>query len=134
VERYRRLTDAALDAWNREDVDAWLALLDPAIEYHTSGNFPGLRPLYRGHDELREFWLMMHEPWESLRIHLERYAEGEDWTAVEFRFRAKGAESGATTDMVFCNVTRLRNARARKIFALPSYDEALREIERGGLA
>jgi ketosteroid isomerase-like protein len=77
---------------------------------------------------------MMHEPWESLRIHLERYAEGEDWTAVEFHFRAKGAESGATTDMTFCNVSRLRDDRARKIFAVRSYDDALFQIARGGLA
>jgi ketosteroid isomerase-like protein len=134
MDRYRHLTDAAVDAWNRQDLDAWLALADPAIEYHTSRNFPGLRPVYRGYDELREFWLAMHEPWETLRVDLERYAEGEDWTAVEFRFRAKGAESGATVDMVFCNVTRLRNDRACKIFGMRSYDEALREIERGGLA
>ena len=126
---YRELSERSFDAWNREDLAGWLETLDPAGEYHTSGVFPGLRSVYRGHDQLAAFWHAMHEPWESLRVDLERYAEGDDWTVVKFRFRAKGVESGAAVDMSFCNASRIRNGRATHIYARRDFDEAVRALE-----
>ncbi len=41
------LARAFTDAWNRGDVDAVLELCDPEFEYHTSGDFLGLDPVYR---------------------------------------------------------------------------------------
>jgi ketosteroid isomerase-like protein len=91
--------------------------------------FPGLRPVYRGHDELSTFWRAMHDPWESIRVDLERFAEGDDWTVIEFRFRAVGAESGAEVDMTFCNASRIRDGRATHIYARRDFDEAVNALE-----
>src|SRR5262245_4391215 len=46
VESFRR----AVDAWNRDDFDAWIDPLDPEIEWFT------LVEAYRGHAEARQAW------------------------------------------------------------------------------
>ena len=59
---------AALEAWNANDLDAWLGAAHPAIVFHTSGVFPDFDPVYRGHEGMTEFWRAMHEPWDELRF------------------------------------------------------------------
>ena len=39
----------------------------PDWEFHTSGVFPGLKPVYRGPDGAAELWEAMRGPWEVLR-------------------------------------------------------------------
>jgi ketosteroid isomerase-like protein len=45
-------------AWNRDDLDAFLDLLDPDVEWHTSIEpfFEGTESVFRGHDGIRQFW------------------------------------------------------------------------------
>ena len=45
-------------AWNRDDLDAFLDLLDPDIVWNTSIEpfFEGTESAFRGHDGIREFW------------------------------------------------------------------------------
>ena len=123
---------ASTDAWNRGDLAGWLETFDPAIEFHGSRAFPGLQPAYRGHDGLTTFWHALHEPWETIRFDLRHFAEGEDWTVGEFRFRATGASSGAHVDMVFCNASRIRNGRFVEISARQSFEQAVKTLEGEG--
>jgi ketosteroid isomerase-like protein len=48
----------AQEAWNAEDLDAWLAELDPEVEWHTALEqaLEGRGSTYRGHDGLRRAW------------------------------------------------------------------------------
>jgi ketosteroid isomerase-like protein len=46
-------------AWSDGDLDALLAVCDAGVELVTSGAFPDLAPVYRGHDGLRTFWQSM---------------------------------------------------------------------------
>ncbi len=129
---YRELLERSIDAWNRGDLPAWLETHDPEAEFHTTGLFPGLRPVYRGHDQLTTFWRAMHDPWESLRVDLERFAEGGDWAIIEFRFRAVGAESGVEVDMTYCNADRIRNGLITHVYARRHFDEAVSALETSG--
>jgi ketosteroid isomerase-like protein len=128
VSHQEELARAAIDAWNREDISAWLEAQHPDVAFHTSGVFPGHDAVYRGHEELARFWRIMHEPWETLRLDLQRYAEGPDVTVVEFRFRATGAGSGADVDMTFCNASRLQDGLFAEVWAVPSFEEACRLV------
>ena len=91
-----------------------------------------MEPVYRGHDGLVEFWHAIHEPWEMLRFDLQRFAECEDWTVGEFRFRATGVSSGAQVDMLFCNASRIRNGRFVEIDARRGFDEAVNSLVQRG--
>jgi ketosteroid isomerase-like protein len=90
-----------IDGWNRDDLDSVLEMLHPEVEFHTSGVFPDFDALYRGREGYARFWRAMHEPWEELRLSIERIEDGEDCVAVEFRFHAKGVGSGAPVDLKF---------------------------------
>lgn len=69
---------AGYDAWNRDDCDAWLELLQPDVEIRTSGVFPDLADVYRGHRQARKFWRQMREPWEVFQIDVDDVEEQGD--------------------------------------------------------
>jgi ketosteroid isomerase-like protein len=45
-------------AWNRDDFEAFVELLDPGVEWRTSIEpfFEGTESVFRGHEGMREFW------------------------------------------------------------------------------
>jgi ketosteroid isomerase-like protein len=50
---------AGYDAWNRDDLDAWLETFHPDAELRTSGVWPDFDPVYRGKEGLAEFGLVV---------------------------------------------------------------------------
>ena len=72
------LVRSGLDGWSRGDIEAWLAWTHPDMEFRTSGVYPGVDPIYRGHAELRRFWDVFREPWESLQIRVDEVREVGD--------------------------------------------------------
>jgi ketosteroid isomerase-like protein len=102
-ERIRIVADG-YKGWNQDDFDAMAASLAADVEWRTAGVFPGLKPLYRGHDGVRRFWAAMHEAWELIEIDPRRFVEYDDKVLAEFHFHAKGRESGATVEMDWVQV------------------------------
>jgi ketosteroid isomerase-like protein len=103
---------AGYDAWNRDDCDAWLELLQPDVEIRTSGLFPDLADVYRGHRQARKFWRQMREPWEVFQIDVDDVEEQGDVASAAIRFRARGADSGVEVDMRFGNAIHVRDGLA----------------------
>jgi ketosteroid isomerase-like protein len=64
-------------AMNRRDADAFLACLHPEVVWEESGDvLPGLRGIYRGRAEVREwFEEAFLELWESFHIEVEEITE-----------------------------------------------------------
>jgi ketosteroid isomerase-like protein len=122
---------AGYEAWNHDDLDAWLIVLHPDVEFHTSGVFPDFDPVYRGKRRLAEFWRQMHEPWEVFRIDIEQIDEEGDCFALALRFRAKGVDSGVEVDMRFGNAIRLHDGLMVEIVSRRTAEEA-REMLRSG--
>lgn len=48
-----RVISDAYDGWKRRDFDALVSRLAPNVQWRTAGVFPGLKPVYRGHDGVR---------------------------------------------------------------------------------
>lgn len=115
---------AGYDAWNRDDCEAWLALLEPDAEISTSGVFPDLSAVYRGHGEATRFWHQMHTPWETLRIDVEQMLDEEDCALAAIRFRAKGVDSGIEVDMRFGTGIRVRDGLATDMVNRRTLEEA----------
>jgi ketosteroid isomerase-like protein len=92
---------AGYDAWNREDCDAWLALLSAEVVISTSGVFPDLSAEYCGHGEAVRFWKQLHAPWEEFRIDVEHVEDDDDYAFAAIRFRGRGVDSGIEVDMQF---------------------------------
>ena len=115
---------AGYDAWNRDDCEAWLELLEPDAEISTSGVFPDLSAVYRGHGEATKFWGQMHAPWETFRIDVEQMLDEEDCALAAIRFRAKGVDSGIEVDMRFGMGIRVRDGLATDMVNRRTLEEA----------
>ena len=80
-------------AWSRGDLAGTLENFSPDVEFVTSGVYPGLEPVYRGHEGFTRFWHDFRETWEDIAIEVERIVEGgADRFAVVARFRATGRD------------------------------------------
>jgi ketosteroid isomerase-like protein len=118
------LLRAGYDAWNRDDCQAWLELLDPDLEIRTSGVFPDLAPVYRGRRRAEKFWQQMREPWQAFRIEVEKMEERGDCVAAAIRFRARGVDSGVEVDMRWGHAIRVRDGLATEFVTRRTFEEA----------
>jgi ketosteroid isomerase-like protein len=115
---------AGYDAWNRDDCDAWLALLTPDVVISTSGVFPDLSAEYCGHGEATRFWRQMHTPWEVFRVDVEHIEDDEEHAFAAIRFRGKGVDSGIEVDMRFGMGIRVRDGLATHMVNRRTAEEA----------
>ncbi len=116
---------AGYAAWGNRELDALLDTMHPEVEFQTTGTFPDLEPIYRGHQGMRSFWDAMLVPWDSFRLDVERIVEGDECAAVAVRFRARGKGSGVLTDLWQGHAVRFKDRRIVKLSAHSSFEEAL---------
>ena len=127
---YKELAERGYRAWNEDDPSALLAICHPEVEYHTSGVFPGLEPVYRGKEAMRRWWETFHEPWREIKVIPERIAERPDGVAVLIRFVGTGRH-GIETTMQFINTIEVRDGLAYRFDSQPPTAEAISELGLG---
>ena len=113
------------DGWNRRDFDAMVRRLAPGVVWRTAGVFPGLKPIYHGHDGVRRFWDAMQEAWELIEVRPDRFVEYDDKVLVEIHFQAKGRESGAEVKMDWLHVFTFEDDAVVEVAGYRSIEEAL---------
>src|SRR5215217_7131407 len=57
-----------IDAVNRRDLDAFLRLVRPDVEWDDREGWPGIQGVYTGPDGVRDSWERFLEVWESVAI------------------------------------------------------------------
>jgi ketosteroid isomerase-like protein len=124
------LLRSGYDAWNHDDCQAWLDLLDPDVRISTSGVFPDLSAEYCGHGEATRFWKQMHTPWETFRIDVEEIEDDEEHAFAAIRFRGTGVDSGIDVDMRFGMGIRVRDGLATHMVNRRTMDEAREALRR----
>jgi ketosteroid isomerase-like protein len=115
---------AGYDAWNRDDLDGYLALLHPDVHISTAGVFPDLAPEYSGRERAAKFWRQMHEPWERFRVEVEHVEDEGDWAIASIRFTGRGADSGVEVDMRFGMAMRVCDGLGIEFLNRRTFDEA----------
>src|SRR5438445_7361926 len=89
------LLHRAIDAFNRRDLDAYLALMDPGVEFTPYERaVEGLGP-YRGHDGVRTWWEEAFAVLPDFSADLYEVRDLGDITVARGRLRGIGAGSGA---------------------------------------
>src|SRR6266498_5991124 len=110
VEAFKR----GVAAWNRGDIDAALAVLDPDVEVHAvaPAALGGESTIYRGHEGARELFRDVHEAFVEHRIEISEIGDlGERVLAVG-QLRMRGTEAGPRSSRQSRTWTSSRTARS----------------------
>ena len=102
-------------SFSRGDLDAVLADMDPAIEWHQAQGLPH-GGLYHGVDEVRRniFEPLEAEWWSEFTADPDEFLDAGDQVVVLGRYRGTAQGSGKALDVPFVHVWTLREARATR--------------------
>jgi ketosteroid isomerase-like protein len=105
-----RLHRALNAAFNAHDVNAWIALSDPDVEFETRFAPVGGETTYRGHDGIRRFNRSLEEVWgDDIGVEAEQYFDLGERTLAFYRLRGRGQQSGAEVALPATVVARWRD-------------------------
>lgn len=118
-----------LDAWNRRDLEAWLAPSHPEVEWtsQVAQSMHGSETVYRGRAELRRFWEEWHATWDVNIDVTELFDLGETVVALA-RVRAHGESSGIDIERPIAYVFQFEDGLARRARAYFDPQEALAAV------
>jgi ketosteroid isomerase-like protein len=127
IERNRR----AFDAFNRRDLDGFLALMDPELEF-TSRVIPVAGDVdYRGHDGIREWWKDLFAVFPDFRAEPLEIRDLGEWTVLAGRVSGHGADSGAPFEQRIWQASRWCDGR---VVSWRTFDTEAEALEAVGLA
>src|SRR3954467_9567294 len=101
---------AAVDAWNRGDREAWMALWDEGAEFYPlRAQLEG--ESYRGHDGLERFLDERAEDFEDAPFEIDETRDAGEQVVGIGRFRARGRASGVDLNVPLGVFTRVRRGK-----------------------
>jgi uncharacterized protein len=105
-------------------LDPDFGLLAPEVEFHLSGAFPDLDPVYRGHEGIRELNDRLNAPWEEISLDPERMIDMGERVLVLCHFQARGRD-GIEVTLPFAHLWTLRNGQVVRMDAFSDQKTAL---------
>ena len=123
------LIKRSADAYNRRDLDAYLACFHADAELHPFASGVEGRT-FHGHDEIKEFWTGLDEAFESVELHNEEFHDLGDRALALGWWRLRGKESGVELES---KAGWIVEARGDKIAYLRSYGDPREALEAAGL-
>ena len=119
----------AADAFTRHDLDAFLALCDPDVEFVSRHvGLEGGDP-HRGHDGVRIWWKDLLAVFPDCSSEIEEVRDLGDVTIARHHFRGRGIGSEAPIGQTTWQVTRWRHQKAVWWRSCLSEAEALEAAE-----
>jgi ketosteroid isomerase-like protein len=123
------LLHQAIEAFNRRDLDAYLATNDPDVEFTPYERaVEGLGP-YRGHDGVRIWWEESFAVLPDLRAELYEVRALGDTTVARGRLRGTGTGSGASFERALWLVNEWRDKKVVRWHAFASEADALEAVD-----
>jgi ketosteroid isomerase-like protein len=121
-----------LDAWHRGDLDAWLAMAHPEVEWYSevARRVEGSEVVYRGHDGLRGYWDEWRSVWD-VDVEVEETRDLGDRVLVLGRVHAQGEASGVGLEGPIAFLFELEDGLIRRGRAYFDTDQALRDAGPG---
>jgi ketosteroid isomerase-like protein len=122
VELVRRATKA----FNRRDLDAFVAFGSPDVVWEENPELPGLREIYHGQSGVREWMVDIFEVFRSSRVELDEITElsgGRVFT--EAVLIASGQGSGVPLEFRFWQVLQWAEGKCARRQVFWNRDEAL---------
>jgi ketosteroid isomerase-like protein len=120
----------AMDAFNRRDLDAFLALADPSVEF--TPYVVGLEGTYHGHDGVRQWWRDLFAVFPDWRGEPVEVRDLGDRTLAALRIGGHGDESGTPVTQLFWQLAEWSNDG--KIVRVIHYGTKAETLEAAGLS
>ena len=129
VEAFRR----AIEAMNRGDVEAVLALVESEVEWHMTiqALLGGEAAVYHGHQGVREYFRDMDEAFAEVHNDYPDVRDLGERVLALGSFRVRGKGSGAEVESRVGVVVEMRDGRATRVLTFLNPREAL---EAAGLS
>jgi hypothetical protein len=135
IARYERaeieIIRAGYEAFNRGDMDAVLAPLDPALEWWPAADEPITEP-YRGHDGYLALVGEIREYVPDLQAEIEEVSAIGDHVVTCLRFFGQGRDSGAPVEIRETNVARFRDGKIVEVREFREKADAFGAVARSG--
>jgi ketosteroid isomerase-like protein len=114
-----------VDAINRYDPDAAVAVCDPEVEFLSVLAVDGRA--YIGHDGIRQYFDDVASAWQEWRVEVHRVIAAPDARVViEMTMHARGRESGASLSVFAGHLWTLRNGKLLRNRPFREPEQALR--------
>ena len=120
-----------LEAWQRDDFDAWLSGIDPDVEWLTAveRGLGRAGSVYRGHEGMREFWNLWRTEVDDFWTEAEEIRDlGDDRVLYLGHLRFRGPASGIMVESQLANVKTLRDGKIVRSEDYLSHKEALEAV------
>jgi ketosteroid isomerase-like protein len=112
------------DAYNARDLTAYLETVAESVRFES--RFSAMdRVIYRGHDDLRRYFVELDEVWSRYEMQLERMVDVGDHVALLCHLFAIGRESDLQLEERPGVVFTVKEGKIVEISAYPTHAEAL---------
>jgi ketosteroid isomerase-like protein len=128
VELHRR----AIETFNARDVEAFVALCEPEIEFHSMFAAVG-GGVYKGHDGLRKWFRDFEDVWgDQFHMEPEAYFDLGEQTLLFYGLQGRGKQSGAEVALRTAVVARWRDGLLVYFKGYSHREDALRDLGVSG--
>jgi ketosteroid isomerase-like protein len=117
---------AGFDAFNRGDLEGFVADLAPDFEYIPSGRLPDTEDSYRGPDEFKRFIGWLPDQFDDARMEAHDFIDADDQVVVSMTNHGRGKASGVETAWKVWVVWTFRDGKAVRGLGFTSKEEALK--------
>jgi ketosteroid isomerase-like protein len=122
------LAHQAVGAFNRRDLDALLALIDPDAK--ALPRLAGMEGGYHGHEGIRRWWQNLLDAWPDYKAEIIEVRDFGHTTLAKVRVGGHAADSGIPIRQTSWHVWRWRRKKSVWWGAFPTEAEALEAILR----
>ena len=129
---HEHVARALIAAVNQRDLEAALAVTDPAVVIEPLSTEAAERMPYVGRDSLERYMRDIEATWEELTFEVEQVREHGRYLVLNLRARAKARVGGFTADQPIGMLLRMRGDLVAGLRVYADPEEAMAEIERTG--
>jgi ketosteroid isomerase-like protein len=124
----------SMEAFSRGDLDAFLAAVDPDIEWRTAADEPNPQT-YQGHDGLKRFAAEIAEAWEGRFddvMEFDDLVDLGDWVVVPWTARLRGRRSGVEVEVNETYAVGVEEGRIVRVDEFRTRQEAIDAVRPPG--
>jgi ketosteroid isomerase-like protein len=121
------------EAWQRDDFEGWLCLLDPEIEWLTATERELGHTVYHGHEGARQLWNHWRTEFEDFWIGSDEIRDlGGERVLNLAQIRFRGPASGIVVESQLALVMTVRNGKIVRSMDYLSHEDALKAVGLAG--